>query len=79
MKSHFKDAAYYHFTDSFLPADSKWINHNLKNYQRDVKKAQALLEAAGKNKLALKLGYNIKNGMQAKMALVIQQQLQEAG
>lgn len=79
MKSHFKDAAYYHFTDSFLPADSKWLNHTLKSYQRDVKKAQGLLETAGNNKPALKLGYNIKNGMQAKMALVIQQQLQEAG
>ena len=79
MKSHFKNKAYYNFTDSFLPADSKWLNNNLKSYQRDTEKAKKMLSSVDKDKLNLKLGYNVKNGMQAKMALVIQQQLQKAG
>lgn len=76
----FLSEEYYLTPNTFLPLNSQFYDDsNVEKYERDVEKAKQLLSEAGVSGLKLKLGYTGTDNTQSIQALLIQEQLGEAG
>ena len=70
---------YYLTPYTFLPLNSQFYSEDVEKYERDLDKTAQLLEEAGVSDLSLRLGYSASDTVQSTQALLIQEQLQEAG
>ena len=71
---------YYLTPNTFLPTNSQFYDDsNVEKYDRDLEKSKQLLSEAGVTDLKLKLGYAGTDDAQSTQALLIQEQLGEAG
>lgn len=71
---------YYLTPNTFLPTNSSFYDDsNVEKYDRDLEKSKQLLSEAGVTNLKLKLGYSGTDNTQSTQALLIQEQLGEAG
>lgn len=70
---------YYLTPYTFLPLNSQFYSEDVEKYERDLDKSAQLLAEAGVSDLTLRLGYSASDTIQSTQALLIQEQLQEAG
>lgn len=70
---------YYLTPYTFLPLNSQFYSEDVEKYERDLDKTAQLLAEAGVSDLTLRLGYSASDTIQSTQALLIQEQLQEAG
>lgn len=69
----------YYTPASFIPSENQWVNTDVNQFERDVEKAQSLLEEAGASNPSFTLHYNGANQAISTIATLVQAQAAEAG
>lgn len=76
----YESEEYYSVPYTFLPTNSQfYTEEGVEKYEQDVDKAKQMLDEAGAKDLKLKLAYISSDTVQSTEALLIQEQLKEAG
>lgn len=73
------DEEYYDNAYSFLPPNNAFATEDLEKYERDLDKSKDYLDEAGVSDLTIALGYTGEDPIQSTQAILMQQQLEEAG